>query len=308
MKKTLLALFAAISISAFAAEPITLVVPVTTGGGTDVLARALADGMTRHGVPVNVINRPGAERSIGANLVATAPADGKTLFFGAISDTVMLPLYKYPGLQFDENSFVPVAGVGTLPIALIASNNVPAKNAKELLELIKQDPKKYPIGVAGKVNELNASIIWGLVGTKPTSVLYKGDVQMAADVAGEHLPLAFTSLNAVTELHKAGKLKIIATLSERSKEVPEVGTIGDVYKGWTSQYWFGIFAPPGTPLVIADKINAAVVQALQDPVVQQILAKQQYKEMVTTRQQFTNFYRGQVKYYQEQVKAYGNVQ
>lgn len=294
--------------AAFAAEPITLVVPVAAGGGTDVLARALADGMGRQGIQVNVVNRPGAERSIGANLVATAPADGNTLFFGAISDTVMLPLYKYPGLQFTETSFVPVAGVGTLPIALIAANNVPAKNLKELLELIKQDPKKYPIGVAGKVNELNASIIWGLVGAKPTPVLYKGDVQISADVAGEHLPLAFASLNTVTELHKSGKLKIVAILSERSKEVPEVGTVSDVYKGWTSQYWFGIFAPPGTPIVIADRINKAVNRALADPAVIKTLDNQQYKEMVTTRQQFTDFYRGQVKFYQEQVKLYGNVQ
>lgn len=303
-----MALVACVSISAFAADPITLVVPVTAGGGTDVLARALADGMTKQGVPVTVVNKAGSERSIGANFVATAPADGKTLFFGAISDTVMLPLYKFPGLQFNENSFVPVAGVGTLPIALVAANNVPANTPKELLDLIKQDPKKYPIAVAGKVNELNASIIWNLVGSKPTPVLYKGDVQMAADVVGEHVPLAFTSFNAVTELHKTGKLKIIASLSERSKEVPDVGTIGDVYKGWSSQYWFAIFAPPGTPEVIADKINIAVNNALADPAVQQILEKQQYKEMVMTRKQVTSFYRSQVKYYQEQVKAYGNVQ
>lgn len=303
MKKLILAFCAVLSFSAFAADPITLVVPVSVGGGTDVLARALADGMTRQGTPVVVVNRPGAERSIGANSVATAPSDGKTLFFGAISDTIMLPLYNYPGLQFDETSFVPVAGVGTLPIALVASNNVPANNFKELLEVIKKDPKKYPIAVAGKVNELNANILWNLVGEKPTPVLYKGDVQMATDIVGDHVPLAMTSLNAVTELHKAGKLKIIAILSDRSKEVPEVGTIGEVYKGWTSQYWFAIFAPPGTPKPVTAKIHTAVNKALADPNVKRVLSEQQYKEMVMTQPQFATFFKNQVEYYQKQVKA-----
>lgn len=308
MKKLLLALVACLSISAFAADPITLVVPVTAGGGTDVLARALADGMTRNGTPVTVINKAGGERSIGANFVATSAPDGQTLFFGAISDTIMLPLYKFPGLQFNETSFVPVAGVGTLPIALVASNDVPANNLKELLELIKQDPKKYPIAVAGKVNELNASIIWGLVGAKPTPVLYKGDVQMAADIVGNHVPLAMVSFNSVVELQKSNKLKIIAILSDRNKEVPDVGTVGEVFKGWSSQYWFGIFAPPGTSPVVVEKINRAVNSALADPSVQETLAKQQYKEMPTTVRQFSTFYKSQVKYYQDQVKVYGNVQ
>lgn len=302
MKKILLAFAAMMSLYTFAAEPITLVVPVSAGGGTDILARAVADGATKQGVPIVVINRPGAERSIGANFVATAPADGKTLFFGAISDTIMLPLMNYPGIQFDESTFVPVSGVGTLPIALISSNTVPANNLKELLVLIKQDPKKYPIGVAGKVNELNAISIWGYAGVKPTVVPYKGDVQIATDVVGDHLPLGFTSLNAVVELHKTGKLKIISTLSEHIRDVPEVGVASDAIKGYSTQYWFGIFAPPGTPKVVTSKITAAVNKALNTPEIKKLLADQQYKEMVMTQEQFDSFYKSQVRYYKEQVK------
>ena len=128
MKKLLTTLLMAFyAFGAQANDVVTLVVPVAPGGGTDVLARAIVENMTRQGIPMIISNKPGAERSIGANFVATANPDGKTLFLGAISDTVLLPLFKYPGLQFNEDTFVPVAFLATLPPVIVpAALTVPA--------------------------------------------------------------------------------------------------------------------------------------------------------------------------------------
>ena len=284
-------------------EQIQLVVPVTPGGATDMLARSFIEPFAKHGITVIVINKPGGEKSIGANYVATAAADGRTFYLGAISDTVLLPLIKFPGLQYDEKSFVPVAGIARLPIALAVSNNVPVSNIKEFLALVSKDPGKYGVGTTGKVAELIASTVYGFANVAPTNIPYKGDLQIATDLAGGHLQVGLFSFSTpVIELHKAGKLKIIAVLSkDRSKSLPSVGTISEL-NGYNDSYWFGIFAPPGTHPVIADKMNTMFNTALHDPIVKRLLEDQQFTEMVMTRSQFEKFYRGQFNTYRPQVE------
>lgn len=298
MKKLFIAILMAFNaFGSHANDIVTLIVPVAPGGGTDVLARAIVENMTRQGIPMMISNKPGAERSIGANFVATANPDGKTLFLGAISDTVLLPLFKYPGLQFNEDTFVPVAFLATLPPVITASNNVPANNFKELVELIKKDPSKYQIGSFGKLSVMQANAIFAFAGATPTIVNYKGDVPLAVDLVGGHIPLGLNSLPPVKELAKDGKLKIITMLTdERNKDFPNVGTIHEANK-WSSYYWFGIFAPPGTNPELVKKYHTAFNNALNDEDVKTKLASQSYKERIMTQQQFAKFYKDQLKFY-----------
>lgn len=298
MKKLLTAIIMAFyALTTYANDMVTLVVPVTPGGSTDLLARTIAENMTKQGIPMIVSNKPGAERSIASNYVATANPDGKTLFLGAISDIVLLPLFKYPGLQFNEDTFVPISFLATHPPVITASNNVPANNFKELLELIKKDPKKYQIGSFGKLGVMQANAIFGFAGATPDIINYKGDIPLATDLIGGHIPLGISSIIPVKELAKDGKLKIITMLTdERSKEFPNIGTIYEVNK-WSSYFWFGVFAPPGTSPELVKKYNTAFNNALNDEEVKIKLTSLIFKERIMTQPQFAKFYKDQLKFY-----------
>lgn len=294
-KLILMSLLTVSSFIVYAKEPISLVVPIAAGGGTDILARTIAESMTRNGHPTVVINRPGAERSIGANSVATAQPNGKTLFFGAISDTVLLPLFKYPGLQFNENSFVPIAYLGSIPLVITAKNDFPANNYREFLEVIRKDPSKYPVGSFGKLSVIHAHAVFSVAGVTPSIVNYKGDQPIATDLAGGHLSLGINSISGARAMLADKRIKAIAMLSDdRLEDFPNVGTVKEV-SGWTGYAWFGAFAPPGTPRDKVTELHMIFNNALEDPEVKKRMASQGYIFKPKSQAWFEQYYRQQIQ-------------
>jgi tripartite-type tricarboxylate transporter receptor subunit TctC len=311
MKHKLYSILATIALSlsawdfTFAADPINLVVPQAPGGGVDIIARIIAEEMTKQGTPAIILNKPGAERSIGANFVATSVPDGKTLFVGALGDSVLLPLFKYPGLKFDESTLVPVAYLGQQPSVLTATPNFPANNFKEFLQVIKQNPDKYSIGTFSKTSDLHASILFGLAGAKPNFIPYKGDSPMLVDLGGGSLPLGINSFAGSRELAKDKKIKYIAILSkDRRPDFPQVGTVAE-YNGWTGGgFWYGMFAPAGTPPVVVRSLNRSFNDAIKNPAVRKKLTDNGYTVTIKSQEEFVKFYQGQVEYYRPLVNDF----
>lgn len=282
-------------------EPITIVVPVAIGSAADTLGRLLAQELTRQGTPAIVVNKPGADKAIGVNLVATAAPDGKTLVVGSGGDVSLLPLWGEPNLRFNEHTMVPVAYLASTTPVLTANPNFPANNLKELLELIKKDPGKYPIGSFGKSPELQALDLFKIVGATPTIVNYKGPVPMATDTIGGSLPLGIQPYPTVKELIKNKKLKIIASFGEkRGKEFPNVGTVSEI-NGSHMTYWWAIFAPPGTPTPIAKQLNHSINEAMKSKAIVAQLSDLSYNQQIMSLDQFDAFYAYQVSNQRKQL-------
>ena len=297
MKKKLYTILTAVllvcSMSTASADTINLIVPKAPGGGADIVARIVSEKMAPIGNNIIVLNKPGADGAIGANIVATSVPNGKTLFFGSISDTVMLPLFKVPNLKFDENTFIPIAYIGSQPAVLTASLNFPANNFKEFLNVIKDKSKIYPIGSFSKTSDLHANILFGLAGATPELVSYKGDAPMIMDLATNNLSLGMTGLAGSREFAKTKKIKYIAIFSKnRLKDFPEVGTVAE-YNGWTGGFWYGIFAPPGTPSDVVKELHQSFNTAINDPVVKEKLENNGLTVKTKTQEEFVKFYQNE---------------
>jgi tripartite-type tricarboxylate transporter receptor subunit TctC len=247
-------------------KEISLVNPGPAGGSSNLLAKALAKGLAPK-LTVNVEDRPGADKLIGATYASKAPADGYTLLLGSISDVVLLPLVKPQGSTISEATFVPVASIATLGPAIVVRADFPANNITEFLALVKKDPKKYPIGVHSNIAKLEATMVYNLIGEEPIMVPYKGSPPALIDVVNGALPVSIASMGADTvELIKAGKLKYIVSLDTvRAKEFPNVPTLNETFPGVSSEFWWGIFAPAGTPQPVIDMLAAEIKRALKKP-------------------------------------------
>jgi tripartite-type tricarboxylate transporter receptor subunit TctC len=277
-------------------KPIELIVPMPAGGGTDIVARIIADDVTRKGTPVVVINKPGAERSIGANYVAVAPTDGYTLLLGGLTDAVMLPLFQYPNLKFYRD-LTPVSFIASQPAMISVAPSFPANNLTELLALIKSDPKKYSIGSFGRLSTVDAYILYRSTGETPNIVSYKGDPQMLTDIIGGQPLIGINSIAGSRELAIAGKIKYIATSADqRLKDFPTVETTLE-NKISLGQFWHGIYAPSGTDPVVVKKLHDTFNRSIQDPAVQAELSRVGYKVNVMSQKQFANFYQSEFERY-----------
>lgn len=303
IKKIIVALAAAFTMTAAFSQPapLTLVVPLGVGSSTDTLARLLSVELSKQGMPTVVVNKPGADKVIGVNYVATAPADGKTLLVGSSGDVSLLPLYNEPGLKFNENTFIPVAYLASATPVLTANPKLPANNLPELIKLIKADPGKYPVGSFGKSSDLQAHAIFKIAGVEPSLIPYKGTLQSATDTVGGNLALGIQPLPVVKELVKAGKLKIIASLGEtRDKNFPTVGTVSEV-SGYHSTYWFGIFAPPGTSPEVVKQLNSSINEAMKSKSIVNQLADLSYNTQAMSVDQFDAFYAYQIRKVKSQI-------
>jgi tripartite-type tricarboxylate transporter receptor subunit TctC len=282
-------------------KPIELIVPMPPGGGTDIVARIVAEDVTRKGTNVIVVNKPGAERSIGTNYVATAPADGYTLLLGGLTDAVMLPLFQYPNLKFNRD-LTPISFIASQPAMISVAPDFPANNFKELLALIKSDPKKYSVGSFGRLSTLDAYILFRTISVTPNIVSYKGDPQMLTDIIGGQPLIGINSIAGSRELALAGKIKYLATTADqRLKDFPTVETTLE-NKISLGQFWHGIYAPPGTDPAVAKRLHDLFNRSVQDPAVQAELARVGYKVSVMSQTQFAKYYQSEFTRYEPTVE------
>jgi tripartite-type tricarboxylate transporter receptor subunit TctC len=250
-------------------RPIKIIVAVPAGGGVDLSARIVAEQLQKlWGQPVTVENRTGGGNNIAGELVTKADPDGYTLL-ATPPNIVTANAVLYKQLNYDPAAFEPVAIMAVGPNVLAVKNDSPAKTVTELISLAKTNPGKlsYASQGNGSTSHLTMELFESRTGTKLVHVPYRGAAPAVNDIVGGHVDTMFCDLGTILPQHQAGNVRIIAVATlDRLSLLPEVPTIdaGGV-KGFSSTTFFSLMAPPKTPLEIRDKLNKAIVAAMQTP-------------------------------------------
>jgi tripartite-type tricarboxylate transporter receptor subunit TctC len=247
-------------------RPVTMVVPFAAGGGTDILARILAEYMKEPlGQPVIIENVAGAGGSIGVGRVVHAPADGYTLSIGTLT-THVLAGALYP-LQFNLlTDLAPIAELAYEPLLIAVRKSLPVNNLKELIAWLKANPGKATAGIpgAGSTGNLAGISFQKVTGTSFRFIPYRGDGPAVQDLVGGQIDMMIEpSSNFVAQV-QAGTVKALAvTAKTRHPGMPQVPTVDEAgLPGFYVSIWFGLWAPKNTAKDIIAKLNAATVTAL----------------------------------------------
>ena len=249
----------------YPSRAVTIVVPVAPGGVSDTLARALAQRLSPAlGQQVVIENRGGAAHTIGAATVTKAPPDGHTLLL--TEGTALIPSL-YRSLPYDpEKDLVPVSGLITINQGVVVNSGLPVNNVSDLVALAKSRPEGLSYANFGAGGQLNMAMLSGVTGAKFVGVPYRGSGPAMNDVIAGHVPMIVASVGIVAPQARAGKVKLLAvTAAKRVSQLPDVPTIAE--GGWSAfeaTFWFGLFAPRGTPPEIVAKLNAEVQRILAD--------------------------------------------
>ena len=282
---------------AYPSRPIKLLVPFTPGGGTDILARNVAQKMSENmGQQVVVDNKPGGNTLVATQELVRAAPDGYTLLMQTNNFAANPTLYKGK-IQFDTlKDLVPVALVAGNPHVLVVNPSVPVNTLQEYIALAKAKPGTITFATAGSgtVNHLTGELLKMQAGIDIVHVPYKGSGSVMPDLLGGQVNSLFAAMPTVTGYIKEKKLRAIAvTTPNRFRGLPDVPTIAEQgYPGYDFSSWFGILAPAGTPKPIIDRLNAEIVKALKDPAVQARLTD--YEIFGSTPEEFGTFIRKEI--------------
>jgi tripartite-type tricarboxylate transporter receptor subunit TctC len=266
-------------------KSISVIVPASPGGVTDMLGRMLAQRFTQDwGEQVVVENKPGANNQIAAEFVTKAAPDGYTLFVGAETTFVVNPTL-YPKLAYDPvKGFSPICGLVSINHALIVNPALPVRNINDLIALARQKPGEINYGTfgVGSSGHLNMELLQALAGVKFTAVHYKGATPALTDVMAGHIQMMFISVGSAVPQWKAGKVNLIAVgAAKRMRLLPEIPTVGESgLPGYQAVSWFGLFGPPGMPAEIVTKINEEVRTTFADPDIKRDFLDRQYFESI----------------------------
>ena len=270
---SLMALTLAFSVShaafsqAYPNRPITFVVGFAAGGGADLVARTLADEMTKIiGRQVVVDNRPGAGGTIGAELVARAAPDGYTVLVGGLGPNATAHSL-YPNLKYDSvRDFAPIGLVTENPNAFATHTSVPARNVRELIELARRRPGELTYGSAGNgsAQHMAGELFKSMAKVNMLHVPFKGVAAGVNDLLAGRIEVMFPPIFNVVPLAKAGKLRVLGvTTRSRSSAMPDVPTIAEAgLPGYEQTVWNGLLAPAGTPKDIIVFLHQATTKAL----------------------------------------------
>ncbi len=245
-------------------QPVKILVGSAPGGGTDAMARAVADRLgPLLKQPVVVENRPGASNTLAAGVTAKS-TDGHTMVMGVVTAHAIAPhLLK---LNYDNNKdLVPVAFVGAVPNVLVVGNDV-ADSVATLVKSAKKDPGKinYATSGAGSTQHIAAEMFKDAAGVAITHVPYKGSGPALIDLIGGQVQMSFDTMPSVIGQIKNGKIRALAvTTAKRNAQLPNVPTLAEAgVPGVEMSAWYGIYMPASTPKAVQDRVHDAVNQVL----------------------------------------------
>jgi tripartite-type tricarboxylate transporter receptor subunit TctC len=289
-------------------RPIRLVVPFAPGGGTDIMARTLAQKLSEaFGQSVVVDNRAGGGGSVGTETVVRAAPDGYTIILVSGSFAANAAVYKLP---FDSvNDISPIALVGDTGNAIALPVAVPIKSMKELIAYDKASPGKLNYGSTGTggFTHLITELFNQLAGTKMTHVPYKGTGPALNDLLGGQIQVLFTALPAAVPLIKQNRIRGIGvTTSKRSNAIPDIPAIAEAVPGYEAVLWYGFWGPKQLPKNIVTRWNMEVRKALKLPDIKERLANEGVEPADAPPERFSEVVRRDVAKWQKVVKT-GNI-
>jgi len=288
---------------------IKMVVPIAAGGGTDVLARIIAQNLnSKWGQPVVVENQPGASGGIGTRAVMKAAPDGYTLLMA--SNGIATNGALFPQLAFDvRRDFAPIAKIGYAPLVIVVPAASPVKSLKELIALAKAEPGKLTYASAGNGSSghLAGELLKSTARIDVLHVPYKGGAPAITDLLGERI--TFMPINPVEVIAhiRGGRLRALAVASDkRSALLPDVPTAAEAgLTGYEASVWWGLVAPAKTPPDIIRQLNAETNRALANPATASKLAEVGVVVTPDTSEQFAQFIKAQTELWSNVIKSAG---
>ena len=291
--------FTAHASAAYPDRPIRLIVPFGPGGGTDILARVVADHLGRAlGTSVVVENKPGAGGGLGTAYVKEAKPDGYTLV-AAGSGPFAVNAAVYKSLPYDPvKDFEPIGNIALTPQAFVVNPESPYHSMKDLVADAKRRPGEIPYASLGKgsTSHLSMEAFMAAAGIKLNHIPFKGSTEAQTSIVGGQVVLMSDTVPGVLALVKGGKLRAIGVaIPERSPYLPDVPTVAEQgWPGFEAVGWIGLAAPAHTPPAILDRLNAELRNMLKDPQVKAKLDQLAFTPVGDSRQHFAGFIASEV--------------
>ena len=290
-------------------RPVRMIVGFPPGGGTDILARIVAQKLSEAWKQqVIVENRPGASATIAAAAVARSAPDGYVLSMGQLTPNAIAPALQQAKLQYDAvKDFAPIVLVGTSPNVLVIYPGLPVRSLAELTAHAKAQPKPmtYATSGAGSLQHIAAELYRSMAGVQLVHVPFKGSGQAVVDLMAGQVDMNFDSIPATIQHIRSGKLRALAVTSAKRaggglEDVPTIAESG--YAGYDLTTWWGLFAPSGTPSDILERVNADTIAALKAADVRERLASLSIEPGGGSRAEFADYVRAEIAKYDRIVK------
>lgn len=286
---------------------VEIVVPVTPGSATDLLARILAQHLKeRLDQSFVVSNKPGAASQIGASFVQRADPDGYTLL--VIHSGIMANPFVYKSFPLDlKTDFTYVAGISQTPWVLAVNDQIPVNSVSDLIAYARDNPGKVNIGTTGGSSEIDMRNFIASAGLDAEVLLYPGGSQVMLALAKNEIQFALNAVRGIESLKGKGVKGIAITAAKPSALAPDLPTVSDsgVPGFEASSLWFGVLGPANLPQEITERINKEVNAVMQLPEVQEQLSQMAHETMIGTPGEFHDFAMGQLEYFETAARETG---
>ena len=286
-------------------RPLKFVVHVAAGGGVDLMARILADGLSQQ-LPQRVLieNMGGGGGSIAARAVAKAEPDGYTFLFAGPGHAAVPAMHKQP--PYDPiNDFAPVSLVTQFPLVIVIRPSLPAKSLSEFIALLKANPGKHTFGSSGVggSSHIPVELFKHLAGVDMTHVPFRGGSQSSAALFGGQIDLIIDGLAPQLGNIADGRVRVLGvTTRERTPFLPDVPAVAEILPGYEFPMWVAVFAPAKTPRAIISKLAGEIGKAMQDPATKKRYADIKVDAVGSTPEQLDEFFREQLRFNKDIIK------
>jgi len=286
---------------------IKIIVPFAAGGGTDVLARIIAQNLnSKWGQPVVVENQPGASGAIGTRAVMKAPPDGYTLLMASTGALMAVSSGADADGAFDVNKVLsPIVVAAAPPYLLVVSPTLPVNSTADLVRLAKEKPEGLTFGSSGvgAASHLSGLLFGSATGIKLLHIPYKGTGPAVTDLLGGRIDMMFAPGPVVQQFVASGQLKALGVTDiQRSRFYPDIPAVAEAVPGYESVGWFGLLAPPQTPPEIVRQINEVIVAAMGTPEFRDHLATLGAEPKPQTPEEFGRYINADVAKWSKLVK------
>jgi tripartite-type tricarboxylate transporter receptor subunit TctC len=253
---------------AYPTRPVHLIVGLAAGGGTDLVARIMAERLSRHfGQQFVVENRTGMAGNLATQFVLSSPPDGHTLLFMGAASTISAAIYKTLPFDFLRDS-VPVGGVMRFPNLMVVPPSLPVQTVQDFIDYAKANPGKLSMASSGvgASPHLSGELFKFMTGIEMVHVPYRGSAAVYPDLMAGNVHVLFDNLAGSIGLARSGKLRALGvTTAKRWDQLPDIPAIAETVPGYEVNVWYGIVAPKGTPPAVVAALSTAIDAALADP-------------------------------------------